>query len=67
MEKIKVYTCNMVGGSTLYSESLDVLLETLKYELENYLEEDSMKPVFNFGVIYMTREEINAAGEFDGF
>ena len=67
MEEIKVYTCHMLGGSTLYAESLDVLLETLKYELETYLEENSDKPVFNFGVIYMTREDINAAGGFDGF
>ncbi len=65
MEKIKVYTCQLEGGATLYSESLEDLLETLKYELQDMYEGDLWQ--FNFGLIFMTREEIDNAGEFDGF
>lgn len=65
MEKIKVYTVEQVGGATLYSTSLEDLLATLKYELED-MNEGDLQP-FNFGVIYLTQEEIDSAGEFDGF
>lgn len=65
MEKIKVYTVEQVGGATLYGTSLEDVLSTLKYELED-MNEGDLQP-FNFGVIYMTQEEIDSAGEFDGF
>lgn len=54
MEKIQVYTVTEIGGEILYALSLEVLLETLKYELEE-LHEGDLRP-FNFGMIYMTQQ-----------
>lgn len=66
MEKIKIYTVKQDGGGAkLYSTSLEDLLETLKFELENL--EDNDEWTFSFGTTYLTQEEIDSAGEFDGF
>ena len=64
MEKVKVYTIEM-HGSKLFAKSLEDLLETLKFELQNI--EDDETWGFEFSTIYMTQEEIYSAGEFDGF
>ncbi|MDQ1859285.1 hypothetical protein [Chryseobacterium sp. WLY505] len=64
-EKIKCYTMSL-GGSTLVATNVDEILETLRVELEENLQEDD--PIeYGFGVKNMTQEEIDQLGEFDGF
>lgn len=65
MEKVKVYKVKMEGGSDLFATSLENLLETMKFELQNMEDEDIW--TFDFSIIYMTQKEIDSAGEFDGF
>lgn len=65
MEKLKVYTVKLKGGSDLFATSVEDLLDTMKYELQN-IEDDEVWE-FEFSVLYMTQEEIDSLGEFDGF
>ncbi|WP_185269221.1 hypothetical protein [Chryseobacterium indologenes] len=65
MEKIKCYTMTLFG-STLTDPDIDNILETLKTELqENLDDEDTID--FRFGVKYLTQEELDELGEFEGF
>lgn len=53
-------------GSTLTDPDIDNILETLKIELqENLNNEDTID--FRFGVKYLTQEELGELGEFEGF
>lgn len=65
MDKIKCYTVE-VNNSTLTDSDLDNILETLKFELEEMKEEGDICEV-EFGIKYLTQEEINNIPEFDGF
>lgn len=65
MEKVKVYTAKLKGGSDLFATSIEDLLDTMKYELQNIEDDETWE--FEFSVLYMTQEEIDSAGEFDGF
>lgn len=65
MEKLKVYTAKLKGGSDLFATSVEYLLDTMKYELQNIEYDETWE--FEFSTIYMTQEEIDSAGEFDGF
>lgn len=65
-EKIKCYTMTLFG-STLIDSNLDNIVETLKIEIEENLEEAQMPVAFVFGIQYLTQSEIDALGEFDGF
>ena len=53
-------------GSTLTDPNINNILETLKVELEENLEENE-EIDFRFGIEYLTQEEIDGLGEFDGF
>ncbi|WBV60260.1 hypothetical protein PFY12_14625 [Chryseobacterium camelliae] len=65
-EKIKCYTMSMGMDSKLIDPNIDNILETLRVELEeNCTEEDPLS--YDFGVEYMTQEELDNLGEFDGF
>lgn len=64
MKKIKVYTAK-ANGSTLYAMSLEDLFETLKNEIGDIEDGDTWE--FEFGSKYLTQEEIDSSGEFDGF
>ncbi len=64
MEKIKCYIMKQ-GGSTLIVTNVDDILETLRVELEENLEESD--PIeYEFGVKHMAQEEIDQLGEWDG-
>ncbi len=65
MEKIKCYTMTLFG-STLTDPNIDNIVETLKVELEENLENDETIN-FKFGIKYLTQEELDELGEFDGF
>ncbi|AZB23611.1 hypothetical protein EG339_02725 [Chryseobacterium bernardetii] len=65
MEKIKCYTMTLFG-STLTDPNIDNILETLKIELEENLD-DEENINFQFGVKYLTQDEIDELGEFEGF
>lgn len=63
--KIKCYTVSM-GDGRLIDTNLGNIMETIKVELEeNMTDSDPMS--FDFTVVYMTQEEIDSLGEFDGF
>ncbi|WP_343680024.1 hypothetical protein [Chryseobacterium arthrosphaerae] len=53
-------------GSTLTDPNIDNIVETLKVELEENLENDETIN-FKFGIKYLTQEELDELGEFDGF
>lgn len=65
MNKIKCYTMTLFG-STLTDPDINNILETLKIELEENLD-DEENINFQFGVKYITQDEIDELGEFEGF
>ncbi|WP_312306567.1 hypothetical protein [Chryseobacterium sp.] len=64
-EKIKCYTVSM-GDGKLIDPDIQNILDTIQVELEeNCTESDPIS--LDFGVVYMTQEEIDNLPEFDGF
>ncbi|MEJ5105524.1 hypothetical protein [Chryseobacterium sp. MYb328] len=68
MKKIKCYTMTLFG-STLTDPDINNILETLKIELEENLDdsEDFESIDFAFGIKYLSQNEIDNLPEFDGF
>ncbi|MGU3377692.1 hypothetical protein [Chryseobacterium sp. M5A1_1a] len=65
MEKIKCYTMTLFG-STLTDPDINNILDSIKIELEENLD-DVEKIDFQFGIEYLSQEELDKIGEFDGF
>ncbi len=65
MEKIKCYTMSM-GDGKLVDPDIQNIIDTLQVELEeNCTESDPLS--FDFGVKYLTQEELDQLEEFYGF
>jgi hypothetical protein len=68
MEKLKVYKLTMNGGSTLYDQNLQNILDTMEAEMQalnGTVNEDNID--FEVSVEWMTQEVYDSLPEFDGF
>jgi hypothetical protein len=68
MEKLKVYKLTMNGGSTLYDQNLQNILDTMEAEMQalnGTVNEDNLD--FEVSVEWMTQEVYDSLPEFDGF
>lgn len=67
MEKTK-YCKVTIDGSFIIFNSLGEAFQSIPYDVESFLENDSTTPVeIKVEYVYMTDEEFAALPEFDGF
>lgn len=66
MKNTLVY-CLEQEGTTAIHFSIEDLCEALKYEFNEYTDEDAIETKFNVSAKMMTEKEIKELPEFDGF